>query len=214
MTAGCASKPSREPANLSRVKAELVRYQQSGDYERGLAAVAAEAVAWIETRAAKRAPGERLAVVLDVDETVLSNWDNFIADDFGYISERWHAWVARGGAKALGPGREIFKAARAADVAVIFLTGRKLGEREATERNLRAEGMGDYAELITREEAGAGAGPTGPELSAAVFKTAVRKRLTEAGWTIVANVGDQMSDLEGGFAEKVFKLPNPFYWTE
>ena len=33
------------------------------------------------------------------------------------------------------------------------------------------------------------------------------------GWhTIIANVGDQWSDLDGGFAERVFKLPNPVYF--
>jgi hypothetical protein len=25
-------------------------------------------------------------------------------------------------------------------------------------------------------------------------------------------MGDQLSDLEGGYAERTFKLPNPFYW--
>jgi hypothetical protein len=28
----------------------------------------------------------------------------------------------------------------------------------------------------------------------------------------VLNMGDQLSDLEGGYAERTFKLPNPFYW--
>ena len=30
--------------------------------------------------------------------------------------------------------------------------------------------------------------------------------------TIIASVGDQWSDLDGGYAERVFKLPNPFYF--
>jgi hypothetical protein len=30
----------------------------------------------------------------------------------------------------------------------------------------------------------------------------------------VANLGDQVSDLSGGFAEKTFKLPDPFYLTD
>jgi len=29
------------------------------------------------------------------------------------------------------------------------------------------------------------------------------------GHSIIANMGDQMSDLDGGFAEKTFKLPTP-----
>jgi hypothetical protein len=28
---------------------------------------------------------------------------------------------------------------------------------------------------------------------------------------IIANLGDQFSDLAGGYAERTFKLPNPFY---
>jgi hypothetical protein len=28
----------------------------------------------------------------------------------------------------------------------------------------------------------------------------------------VVNIGDQFSDLAGGFAERVFKLPNPYYF--
>jgi len=45
----------------------------------------------------------------------------------------------------------------------------------------------------------------------AAFKTAERCKLTEQGWKIVANIGDQPSDLEGGYAERIFLLPNPFY---
>ncbi|WP_175414856.1 HAD family acid phosphatase [Nibricoccus aquaticus] len=213
---GCAGGVGREPVNLTTRKAEIVRYQESGDYARGMAAVAAEASRWIEARAAKRVEGERLAVVFDIDETVLSNWENMKRDDFSYISERWHAWVDRAEGTAIEPVRETFQVARRAGVAVIFLTGRKERDRAGTERNLRAEGLGDYAELIVRAESGAAEAGAESERgrSAVVFKTAVRKRLTEAGWKIIANVGDQESDLAGGYAEKVFKLPNPFYLTE
>jgi UDPglucose 6-dehydrogenase len=32
-------------------------------------------------------------------------------------------------------------------------------------------------------------------------------------YTVIVNMGDQMSDLEGGFAERTYKLPNPFYFV-
>jgi predicted secreted acid phosphatase len=211
LACGCTGGARREPVNLTASKAALVRYYESGDYERGLAKVAAEASRWIEARAAKRVEGERLAVVLDIDETVLSNWENMRRDDFGYISERWHAWVERAEGKAIEPVRETFRAARRAGVDVIFLTGRKERDRAGTEQNLRKEAMGDYAELIVRAEGGEG---SDNDKSAVAFKAAVRKRLTEAGWTIIANIGDQQSDLAGGYAERTFKLPNPFYLTE
>ena len=47
--------------------------------------------------------------------------------------------------------------------------------------------------------------------ASATFKTAERARLVAQGYTIVANLGDQESDLVGGYAERTFKLPDPFY---
>jgi hypothetical protein len=41
-----------------------------------------------------------------------------------------------------------------------------------------------------------------------------RKKLVDQGYTIIVNVvGDQMSDLDGEFAERTYKLPNPFYFV-
>jgi hypothetical protein len=34
------------------------------------------------------------------------------------------------------------------------------------------------------------------------------------GFTIIANIGDQKSDLEGGYAEMTFKVPSPFYFID
>ena len=34
------------------------------------------------------------------------------------------------------------------------------------------------------------------------------------GLTVVANVGDQLSDLRGGAAQHTFKVPNPMYVIE
>jgi hypothetical protein len=46
------------------------------------------------------------------------------------------------------------------------------------------------------------------------FKTETRRRLQAEGRVIIANLGDQDSDLAGGFAERTFKLPGPFYQTK
>jgi len=40
------------------------------------------------------------------------------------------------------------------------------------------------------------------------FKTMVRKNLTAEGYTIVANIGNNTTDLAGGYAEATFKLPD------
>lgn len=208
--ASCASvfaaPPSREPANLDPHKQEIRAYVDSGKYQEDIAAVAAEAQAWVEERVAKRKAGERLAIVFDLDETLLSNWSHMRSVGLGYVPSAWTAWVAEGRAAPIEPVREIYRAARRLGVEVIFLSGRHERDRAGTEKNLRAIGCDDYAGLFCKPEAS-------KETSAA-FKTAARAKLEAEGRVIIANVGDQESDLAGGHAEKTFKLPNPFYVTE
>ncbi|MBI5381997.1 MAG: HAD family acid phosphatase [Opitutae bacterium] len=209
LLSGCATPPAaREPLNLDTAKAAVVRYHDSGDYARDLAAVAVEARAWIEQRAARRAPAERLAVVFDIDETLLSNYPHIAAQGFGYVPREWAAWVARGEAPALAPVREVFLAARKLGLAVFLVTGREEPrDRAATEANLRRAGLGDYTRLIMLPAGG-------QRRTNAEYKTAARRTLTDEGYTIIANLGDQASDLTGGHAERTFKLPNPLYLAE
>jgi len=44
------------------------------------------------------------------------------------------------------------------------------------------------------------------------YKSLTRKHIESLGYDIVGNFGDQFSDLNGGFANKTFKLPNPMYF--
>ena len=43
------------------------------------------------------------------------------------------------------------------------------------------------------------------------YKAAARKQILDQGFRILANIGDQPADLEGGNAERAFLVPNPFY---
>ena len=204
--AGCAQIPvTREPANLSDAKAAVVRYHDEGVYERELAEVAAQARTWIEQRVAARKAGERLGVVFDIDETVLSNYGHMRTEDFGYKAEVWAAWVAKAEAPAIEPVREVFLTARRLGVAVVFITGRRdPRDRAGTEVNLARAGMGDYERLMMTPQ-------DGRSVSAAVQKAEMRRAVVADGFTIIANLGDQQSDLSGGFSERTFKLPGPFY---
>ena len=87
----------------------------------------------------------------------------------------------------------------------ILHLGAAENERAATERNLKAVGYIGYAQaFFTPDDA--------HYPSLAEFKAPLRAKIAAMGYTIIANVGDQFSDLEGGFAERTFKLPNPFYY--
>ncbi len=193
-----------EPPNLSTLKQELKDYLDSGRYAAGIAEVAAQAKAWIEQRAT---PGGKLAIVLDIDETALTNLKHMREMDFGYVPALWDQWVADADGTALAPVLEVYRTARARGVAVFFMTGRKTTDAPGTIKNLAAIGYDDYAGLDFKPNAY-------PDTTQS-FKTAVRRRITEElGYTIIANVGDQHSDLDGGYAERTFKLPNPFYITK
>jgi hypothetical protein len=200
VVAGCAT--SQEPPNLSPHKQEVRAYLEDGRHLRQVEAVAGRAKEWIEQRAARG--GAKLTVIFDLDETLLFNWPHTRAMDFGYVEAAWDRWVDEASAPALEPVREVYRTARKLNVDVVFLTGRREPQRASTERNLRAIECGDFAALICKG--------VDDKRSAAAYKTAARKRLMEEeGRTIIANLGDQESDLAGGYSERVFKLPNPIY---
>ncbi|TWB19099.1 acid phosphatase [Nitrospirillum amazonense] len=214
--AGCANQaaPVADLPNLGVVKTQLVVYHDSGAYDRDLARVAGEAGAWIKARATTLPAGSRPALVLDIDETSLSNWPQLKINDFGYIKAGGcdldrgpcaaPAWEMMGRATVIAPTLELYRQARAAGVAVFFITGRPEAEREATARNLAAAGYEGWAGLVLRAPGAHG--------GAADYKAAERARIEAQGYTIIANMGDQDSDLAGGHAERTFKLANPFYF--
>jgi acid phosphatase len=207
-----ASSVIAQPPNVGEAKAAAAAYHDSGAYARDLALVASEAGAWI----ARRAPqASHPALVLDIDDTSLTNWEVIKADDFGRIIDGpcttlpqgpcgWAAWDLLGKASAITPTLRLFGQARALNVAVFFITGRPESQRAATEQNLRNAGYQGYSALYMV--------PEGMHYrSAADFKSPVRAAIEAGGYTIIANMGDQPSDLAGGGAEKAFLLPNPFY---
>jgi acid phosphatase len=195
----------REPANLGPHKDELIAYQKSGEYDREIASVAAEARSWVEQRAARQAGGERLVVIFDLDETLLSNWPQLEAEKFGGSGASWAAWWTSAKCPVIAPVRDVYDIARKLAVEVIFITGRPERVRAATEQNLQNIGCSEFAALICK--------PNDSKDTMEKFKAAARARLSSEGRTIIANIGDQESDLSGGYSERTFKLPNPFYFS-
>jgi acid phosphatase len=200
-----------EPENLGVLKAELSNYYAS-QYFADIAQVDRAAVAYIEHRAKKV---RRPALVLDIDETSLSNWTEIAANDFGYIPNGpctslpkgpcgARAWELSAQAKVIEPTLKLFRAAKAKGVAIFFISGRSEEERAATETNLKNAGYDGWAGLFLVSS------QQRPK-SITDFKAPTRAEIESQGYTIIANVGDQQSDLKGGHAERKFKLPNPFY---
>ncbi len=190
--------------NIDFVKDKLRDYYKSGRYLREVDTIAGQAQAYLEANL-ERHRQHRPAIVLDIDETTLSNYPHLEEYDFAYLPKFWRQWVDSASAPPLQGPLQFFRKARQSDVAVFFITGRSERDREATTKNLRSAGFEGYQALIMREN--------GSEQDVGVFKQQNRRKLFEQGYTIVVNLGDQLSDLEGGYAESSFKLPNPMYYV-
>jgi acid phosphatase len=200
----------QEPPNLSKLKARLIAYHNCtanhGCYTSDLDRQSDLAISILRRRAAGAKPGEKLALVLDIDETALSNWDEETQDDFGYIAKDWNDWVDKKQARAIAGTLRLYKEALAHGVSVFFITGRGESQRDATADNLKSAGYDQWAGLALR-------GPHPIEQSVKEYKSGERKKIVDAGYHIILNVGDQLSDLNGDpQAERSVKLPNPFYY--
>ena len=201
-----------EPANLGQLKTDLRTYHRDR-YDHDFAAVIARAQSYILARAPQV---QRPAIVLDIDETSLSSWPQIDANDFGYFRNgECHlptlpcgsqGWEEDGHAPVLPATLALYNAARQANVAVFFVTGRRdtPRRRSGAENNLREAGYRDWTGLALR--------PVNSEGPVGAFKASQRAAIEAQGYTIIANIGDQQSDLDGGHAERGFKLPNPFYF--
>ncbi len=199
-------------------------YHDSGDYESDLETVGGRARAYlarhvkrIRTKARKRCRKHgtpaaqcrkpKLAMVLDIDETSLSNYDDIAATGFVQPTVALAGSVAQADSPAIEPTLDLFNFAKGRGVDVFFITGRPDAipmVRERTEQNLTAAGYEGWKQLYLNPDTSQGTVP---------YKAGTRADIEEdQGYRIVVNVGDQESDLHGGHADRAFKLPNPFYF--
>jgi predicted secreted acid phosphatase len=72
--------------------------------------------------------------------------------------------------------------------------------------------VGSYPAYLDKREFCADAIDKGVSCATIQYKSGTRAYIESQGYDIVANFGDQFSDLEGGHADKTFKMPNPNYY--
>jgi hypothetical protein len=99
-------------------------------------------------------------------------------------------------------------------VTIVLITGRRDKQRQAALWNLDRAGYEGWAKLVMRTD-------RDDFQSVEAYKTDARAKLFADGkYTLIANIGDQQSDIEqkpgvsAGKAECGFKLPNPFYFIK
>lgn len=150
-------------------------------------------------------PGDTsMAIVSDIDETVLDNRPHFKL----HPVRSWDVfdkWVQESKAPVLQPTYDFLKWARQQGFAIFFITGRPEADRRPTVSNLVRNQI-SYDGLYLRDHHG------GPP--AEVYKSTVREQIERMGFKIVVNIGDQFSDLAGGYSLDCEKLPNKMYFIK
>ncbi|TLQ43653.1 HAD family acid phosphatase [Streptomyces marianii] len=182
-TAAPASVTTHAPQRSDLTAAGLAGIDYA-TWQRDVTAALATARPYIEQRTAG-ASGQRLAMVLDVDNTSLET-------DFHYFWEY--------PTPAVRQVRDLVRYADSRGVDIFFVTARPDIIEALTSYNLRKAGYpvdGLYVRSL-------------PDLfdEVSAYKTGKRAEIEAKGYTIIANVGNRPSDLVGGHAERTFKLPD------
>jgi predicted secreted acid phosphatase len=176
---------------------EIVAYHDSGDWDLDIDRVIRRA----RRQLIRHRNDDDPAMVLDIDDTSLSNYECLKAVDFDRPAS---GCGKRDDLPAIPQTRELYRFARRQHITVFFITGRRERVRASTRRNLLAAGYSGKLRLRLRPDHE----PPGTHDG---WKARTRAAIEDRGYTIVANVGDQRSDLDGGHALRRFKLPNPMY---
>ncbi|MFH9576142.1 HAD family acid phosphatase [Streptomyces sp. NPDC017230] len=152
-------------------------------WQKDCRAVMDKALPYLKERIADSAPGEKQAIVLDIDNTSLET-------DFGFSYPQ----------PANRPVLEAAQYAQEHGVALFFVTARPGIIEAPTEWNLAHAGY-ESSGLYVR-------GFLDLFRDVAEYKTEQRAEIESKGYTIIANIGNSATDVSGGHAEKAFKLPD------
>ncbi len=152
-------------------------------WQKDCQAVMDQALPYLKQRIANTKPGEKQAIVFDIDNTTLET-------DFGFSYPQ----------PANQPVLEAAEYAQQHGVSLFFVTARPGIIASVTDHNLKHVGY-QVSGLYVRSF-----GDLFKDV--AKYKTAQRVAIENKGYTIIANIGNSATDLSGGHAEETYKLPD------
>src|SRR5689334_24843607 len=134
-----------------------------------------------------------LAIIVDVDETVLDNsrfQAELILRGVGYTPQAWQAWCDRAEAGAVPGAAEFLNYAAQRGVQTFYITNRRQPEKAGTMTNLKNAGFPGVTEdtVMIRENASA--------------SKEMRREKVRARYRIVMLVGDNLNDFNDDFSGK------------
>ncbi|MEW2510625.1 HAD family acid phosphatase [Streptomyces sp. NPDC046870] len=186
LAAPAAPAATAAPAASASASAGAVSASAKVDHaawQKDCQAVMDQALPYLRDRIAAARPGEKQAIVFDIDNTTLET-------DFGFSYPQ----------PANRPVLDVARYAQEHGVSLFFVTARPGVLYWPTEYNLEHDGY-DVSGLRVR-------GLADLFKDVAAYKTAQRVGIENDGYTIIANIGNSATDLSDGHAEKTFKLPD------
>jgi predicted secreted acid phosphatase len=191
------------PVNLQLAKKDVMSYYESDRYSNDLKKIISNA----EEKIIKLELKTNSAVVFDVDETSLSNYESIKKIYFGYDPVMWNNWINEGKAPAISEVKQFYDFIIMKKIKAIFLSSRKGSQYDVTYRNLKQAGYLEFDILILKDNSDS-------NLTSLAFKSKQRELLSKKRYDIIAVIGDQESDLQGNDHGLQIKLPNYLYIIE
>jgi predicted secreted acid phosphatase len=188
----------------------------TSNYAKQMKQIVAAAEAYLAQAALRYHGAGKPAVVFDIDDTLLNTYDYTLAEQFGYSSATNLVWIDDAAFPAVFYMPQLVSFAAGHGYSVFYITGRPQSQTAATINDLTSAGYSAPAAghlflkpAVPPSYLHCAAAPT---CTTTEYKSGTRKYISTLGYTIVADFGDQYSDLLGGDAGHQVKLPNPMYY--
>lgn len=198
------------------IGADIVAFRQTGGYTadiRGTVALGRQYLnRWLNRRCNRNATTAqvkrcRVMAVFDMDDTLESWYQYYSSPNVNWVANQTaeETVMEACGNPPIPSTIALLQYALSRGVAVSVITGRRDTQSSYTAACLDQLGADGYRNLIVRD-------PNNYETTAAAFKAQARQTLESRGWRIAISVGDQVSDMSGGYVDAGFLLPNPMYF--
>ena len=188
----------------------------SSNYARQMKHIVAGAERYLAAAIGHHHGAGKPAVVFDIDDTLLNTYDYEIAEQFGFTPASNLVWINAAAFPAVFYMPQLVSFAASHGYAVFFITGRPQSQTDATINDLTSAGYAapQSGHLFLKP-------PTPPSYlhcanpsscTTIEYKSGTRRHISSLGYSIMADFGDQYSDLLGGDAGHQVKIPNPMYY--
>ncbi|GHF35065.1 hypothetical protein GCM10010218_15300 [Streptomyces mashuensis] len=234
-TAGAASadhsvpRSDKEIPNLTQVEEKIKAYygdtvdakgqhyaSPRSSYAKQVADIEKKAKAQLEKAVRNHKGKAKPAIVLDVDDTTLLTYNYELQQGFHFTPESQDAYLKSTDMAPVFGMPQLVNWAQSKGITVFFVTGRDEHQRDWSVRNLKNAGYKPAADtehfFLKNKKNPPAYLPCGATCTTVEYKSGTRKHIESKGYDIVANFGDQYSDLQGGYADHTYKLPNPMYY--